>query len=90
MDDLMDLERTDKLFNSAIERSDSHSSVKYTEEDIKKQRVVIGFGNLHIGTAKVKLGMERMRGYRDSIRGIKQSIDRKVRNKNKYGGSKGP
>ncbi len=43
----MDLEHTDDLFNSAIQRSGSHSKENYTEEDIKKQRLVVGFGNLH-------------------------------------------
>lgn len=85
VDELMDLDRTDELFNSSIKRSGSHDTEPYGEEDIKKQRLVVGFGNLHINTAKVKLGVARMKGYLDSTKSLKKAVDRKVRNNNKYG-----
>ena len=81
----MDLDRTDKLFDASITSADSLSKEPYTEDSIKKQRLVIGFGNLHVNSAKVKLGAIRMNGYVDSTKSLKRAVDRKVRNAAKYG-----
>lgn len=85
IDEVMDVSRTNDLFDSSIKRSGANSDEKYSEADLKQMRTIIGFGNLHINTAKVKLGVARLRGYRDNVSKMKQSIDRKIRNKNKYG-----
>lgn len=85
VDDKLNLDRTDKLFDSSISRSGSNDQSKYTDEDIKKQRLVIGFGNLHVNTAKLKVSVVRMRGYRDNVTNLKRAVDRKVRKERKYG-----
>lgn len=85
IDDVMDLDRTDKLFSSSIDKAGSLTKGEYREEDIKKQRLVIGFGNLHVNTAKVKMSAVRLMGYRDNLAKLKQNIGRKVRNSRKYG-----
>lgn len=83
--DKMDLDRTNELFNSSIKRSDTYRKELYTEDDIRKQRVILGYGNLHVKTAQVKMGLERMKGYRVNTEALKKAVDRKIRNKNKYG-----
>lgn len=84
LEESMDLTRTDELFNSSIKRAGSNEEGKYTEEDIKKQRVVIGFGNLHIKTAQTKISAIRLTGYRDNIKQLKNNVVRKYRNARKY------
>lgn len=85
VDDKLSMDRTDELFDSAIKRSGANNrNSDYTEDDIKKQRLVIGFGNLHINTARAKLSIVRMRGYQSANRGLKQSVDRRLRNAKKY------
>lgn len=84
IDDVMDLDRTNQLFDSAIRRADANGKEKYTEEDVKFQRLVTGFGNMHINSAKVKLSVVRMRGYQANTGALKKAVDRKVRNARKY------
>jgi len=81
----LNLERTNELFDASIKRSGAKGTTEYNEEDIKKQRIVIGYGNLHLNTAKTKISASRMTGYRDGLDGAKRSVDRKVRNNLKFG-----
>jgi len=79
VDAVMDVGRTNGLFDASINRAESLKKEPYTEEDIKKQRLVIGFGNLHINTAKTKLSAVRMFGYRNTQRLLKEAVQKKIR-----------
>lgn len=84
IDGAMDLKKTEELFDKSIERGESLKGGSYTDKDIKNQRLVLGFGNLHINTAKVKMAAVRFLGYRDAMQKTKNAVERKVRNSRKY------
>lgn len=81
----LDLDRTNDLFDVAITRSGAKkSNNEWNEEDLKKQKLLVGFGNLHINTAKAKITAIRMIGYVQGLVGVKKAVERKTRNKRKY------
>ncbi len=75
----MDLERTDQLFSSAIKSAGALEGQRYTEDSLKQMRAVMGAGNLHINSAKVKLGAIRLMGYVAGVRATSNAVSRKVR-----------
>lgn len=84
--DRLDLTRTDKILETMIDRSDFYNKEKFDENgDIKKARLVVGAGNLHINTARAKLGALRMVGYQDNLGKLKATVQKRVRNERKYG-----
>lgn len=84
VDDALKIGRTDELFDSAIKRSGALNKEPYTEDDIKKMRVVSSLGNFHLNTAKTKVAIVRMKGYQDNLESLKRAMERKVRNTKKY------
>lgn len=84
--DKMDLERTGELFDITIARADFKSKELFKDDnDIKKARVVVQMGNIHINTAKTKMSAIRLIGYQNNLSQLKHAVQRKVRNSRKYG-----
>ena len=82
----MDLERTNELFDITIARADFKSKEPFKDDnDIKKARVVVQMGNIHINTAKTKMSAIRLIGYQNNLSQLKNAVQRKVRNARKYG-----
>jgi hypothetical protein len=77
--DVMDVNRTDELFDIAITRTEFKKPGSMDEMDIKKANIMIKVGNLHINTAKTKLGAIRIAGYLDNNRALTMKIKRKTR-----------
>ena len=75
----MDLERTDKLFDSLISRSKVHSEKPLGKQETTNARVVIASGNLHVSTARAKLTAIKLAGHLDESRQIKSAVERRVR-----------
>jgi len=84
INDKLDLNRTDELFDSSIGKSEALSRGKYDKESLKAAKTCLGFGNLHVNTAKVKIATLKIIGYRDQVTRLKQNVDRKLRNSRKY------
>lgn len=84
----MDLARTDALFDATLEKVKAlDDTIPYdTELEVKKGRLAIAAGNIHVNSAKVKLGALRLLGYRDSLRKTKLAVQRKFRNEQRSGG----
>lgn len=82
--DILDLDRTNELFDSSIKSADSKSGKAYTKDSVKEAKVALGFGNLHINTAKIKTQILRMIGFKNNISQIKSNIERQIRNSKKY------
>lgn len=83
--DTMDMDRTDGLFKTSIERAESLKKRAYSEKDVKTQNIVIKFGNLHVNTAKAKMSAVRLLGYKKSIEDTTRAVARKIRKAAKYG-----
>ena len=75
----MDLSRTNQLFDAAIHSGDSLSGKPYNEEAVKAQRIVLGFGNLHVKSAQTKLSAIRLTGYRNELNNLRHNVQKKVR-----------
>ncbi len=82
--DQMNLDRTEGLFDASIKKAKALETAEYTPDDIKKSRLVIGFGNLHLNTARTKLSAIRFLGYQNNLKAIKDAVERKQRDSNKY------
>ncbi len=80
----LDLQRTDELFDITITRADYKTKKLFTDDDVKIARLVIQAGNLHVNSAKVKLGALRLVGYRDTSKQLEKTIAKKARNARKY------
>jgi hypothetical protein len=85
VDDKLDLDRTNKLFDTSIIKADAFSKDKYTVQSLKEARQVATFGNLHLNSAKAKISVIRLMGYKNEIDNVKKSVSRKIRNAKKYG-----
>ena len=83
--DVLDVNRTDELFDTSIIKSDSFSKTPYNDQNLKGAKMTLGFGNLHVNTAKAKMQAIKLLGFRNGVQGIKDSVSRKLRNKAKYG-----
>ncbi len=81
----MDLDRTDEMFSSLIDRSKVNEKGDLNEDGIKRAKVVIASGNLHVATAKVQLGAIKLAGYRDNMKGLKLAVQKRARNARKNG-----
>lgn len=82
--DAMDLDRTNELFDANIKSADAMSGKPFTKESVKNMAVTIAAGNLHVGSAKVQLSALRMVGYVNGVKQLKRSVDRKVRNSKRH------
>ena len=81
----MDLDRTNKVFNQTIEKTGYNGSKPMDDElEVKKARILIAAGNLHVHTAKTAISAIRLSGYRSDMEGIKNAVQKKVRNSRKY------
>lgn len=79
--DSMDLSKTEGIFDSLIVRSRiNDKSLPFDDAEIKKAKAVIGAGNLHVSSARVKVGALRLVGYTDSLAKLKIAVERKSRN----------
>lgn len=85
IEEIMDTDRTNGLFDSSIKRSGALIGEEYTLDDLKKMKIVLGAGNLHVNTAKTKMGAIKLLGYRNSLDETKKAVERKIRNSRKYG-----
>lgn len=80
----MDLSRTGEIFDSLIHRSKIHDkALPFDEAEIKKAKAVLGAGNLHVNSARVKIGALRLVGYRENLGRLQAAIERKSRNARK-------
>lgn len=77
--DVMDLERTDKLFDISIERTEFTKGGSMSADDIKKANIMVKIGNMHINTAKTKLGAIRIAGYLDNNRALTLKVKKQTR-----------
>jgi hypothetical protein len=84
IDSKLDLERTDKLFDASIAKANAFSKDPYTEKSLKEARAVSTFGNLHLNSAKVKVSVIRLIGYRDELNNLKNNVQKKIRGVRKY------
>lgn len=83
--EILDVNRTDKLFDSSIVSSQANSRKVYTVDSLRAAKVALGFGNLHVNTSRIKLNAIRMLGFMDNLRKVKQAVGRRIRNVKKYG-----
>ena len=85
IDQHLDLDRTNKLFDISIVKSGAEDVTPYDEKSLRASKLTLGFGNLHVNTAKTKVGILRLIGYQDNLKKIKDNVSRKLRNAKKYG-----
>jgi hypothetical protein len=85
VDGKLDLNRTNKLFDTSIVKANAFSKEPYTVQSLKEARQVATFGNLHLNSAKAKVSVIRLMGYKDEMRSLKKNVSRKIRNAKKYG-----
>lgn len=85
--DKMDLDRTDEIFDVTIKRTGykDEKVLLSGDDEIKKAKIVIAAGNLHVKSAQTKATALRFIGYQNSIRATKDAIFRRVRNSRKHG-----
>ena len=81
---VLDTDRTNKLFESSIKSSDAYSGKPYGENTLKAARMTVNFGNLHVNTARTKISVIRLLGYRDAISRIKRAVGRKIKRSRRY------
>jgi len=83
VDKFLNIDRTDQLFNVAIKKADSLNTNLYDNHSIRANKLALGFGNLHINTAKTKIQAIRLIGYKDNSAGLIRSVKRKIRSSRK-------
>lgn len=77
--EVLDVDRTNELFEAGITRSDALSTEQFNESNLKGFKAALGAGNLHVNTARAKMSAIRLVGYRDSLAAMKGAIKKKVR-----------
>ena len=71
----MDLDRTNAMLENTMDRTDFFSKSKIDDDkEIKKATLVAKMANIHINTAKTKLGAIRILGYKDNLNKMKGSL----------------
>lgn len=80
IDKVLDVDRTNEIFESSIDRSDAHSKEKFNDNSLKSFRAVISAGNLHKNTAVAKVSVNRLIGYRKEINNTHGNIKKKLKN----------
>lgn len=74
------LDRTEKIFDTVIERTDLHTKDKVkTPDDLRKIQTVLKAGNLHVNSARIHLSAIRFVGYMDNMRKLKDAVQRRTR-----------
>lgn len=79
IEEVMNLERTDQLFDATIKSANALSGNPFTKESVKEMSVVVSSGKLHVSTANAKLNAVKMVGYINGIRSTKNAVDRRIR-----------
>lgn len=78
--DQMNLDRTEGIFESLIDRSKIlDRSIPLDESALKNTRAVLASGNLHVKTAVARISALRFAGYRENMGRLKLAVEKKAR-----------